>query len=97
MEKPQLFGRVLRVVFGVAALASLAFIGSIGLLAEVAIAFLGVSFLVGGLIANPGCEITALPNLLFRTRAHCFCPVFTPVDRVERALRTKRRTNNDAR
>lgn len=72
MEKPQLIGRLLRVLFGMATLVSLLFVGSIGLLAQVAIAFLGVSFLVGGLKANPGCEITALPNLLCRTRAHCF-------------------------
>jgi len=71
MEKPQLFGRLLRVVFGVATLVSLVFVDDIGLLAQSAIAFLGVSFLLGGLMANPGCEITALPNLLFRTRAHC--------------------------
>lgn len=72
MEKPQIFGRLLRVIFGVATLVFLVFAGSIGLLVQVAIAFLGVSFLVGGLMANPGCEITALPNLFFRTRAHCF-------------------------
>jgi hypothetical protein len=71
MEKPQFFGRLLRVVFGVTTLLSLLIVGPIGLLAQLAIAFLGVSFLVGGLIANPGCEITALPNLLFRARAHC--------------------------
>lgn len=72
MEQPQFFGRILRVVFGVATLISLLFVGFVGILAQVGIAFLGVSFLVGGLMGNPGCELTALPNLLFRTRAHCF-------------------------
>jgi hypothetical protein len=75
IEKPLLFGRLLRVLFGLAtlaSLASLAFLGPIGLLAQAALGFLGVSFLGGGIIANPGCEITALPNLVFRKRAHCF-------------------------
>ena len=72
MEKPLLFGRVLRIVFGLATLVSLPFVGSVGVLAQAGLAFVGVSFLVGGLVANPGCELTALPNLLFRTRAHCF-------------------------
>lgn len=35
--------------------------------------FLGVSFLVGGWVGNPGCEITALPNLVLPAdkRLHC--------------------------
>ena len=72
MEKPLLFGRLLRILLGLASLVSLAFLGSIGFLTQAVLGFLGVSFLVGGIIANPGCEITALPNLLFRKRAHCF-------------------------
>jgi hypothetical protein len=28
------------------------------------LAFLGLSFFIGGLVANPGCEITAILNLL---------------------------------
>jgi hypothetical protein len=72
MKRPLFFGRLLRVLFGVATLVSLPFLGPIGLLAQTASAFLGVSFLVGGIIGNPGCEITALPNLVLRTRAHCF-------------------------
>lgn len=72
MERPLFVGRLLRVVFGLATLVSLAFMGDIGFLAQAALALLGISFLAGGILANPGCEITALPNLLFRTRAHCF-------------------------
>ena len=33
----------------------------------VALALLGLSFLIGGLLANPGCELTALPNLFLRS------------------------------
>lgn len=72
MEKPLMVGRLLRIVFGVAALASLGFVGNAGIALQAALLFLGASFLVGGIIANPGCEITALPNLLFRKRMHVF-------------------------
>lgn len=72
MEKPQPFGRFLRVLFGAVTLLALLYLRDIGVLAQAGLAFLGVSFLVGGLFSNPGCEITALPNLLFRTRAHWF-------------------------
>jgi len=33
---------------------------------------LGLSFVVGGLLANPGCEITALPNLFLKKSRHFF-------------------------
>lgn len=73
--KPLFFGRLSRLVFGVAALLAVPFVGFDGLqsVGAVALAVLGVSFLVGGLTANPGCEITALPNLLLRSekRLHC--------------------------
>ena len=38
-----------------------------------ALMLLGLSFLVGGVVGNPGCEITALPNLvlLSNKRLHC--------------------------
>lgn len=69
--RPLFFGRLLRVLAGLLALywgvqhwgASF---WSLFLI------FLGLSFLVGGLAANPGCEITALPNLLRRKPVHCY-------------------------
>ena len=38
-----------------------------------ALMLLGLSFLVGGVVGNPGCELTALPNLVLpsRKRLHC--------------------------
>ncbi len=65
--KPLFFGRVTRIVFGLVALS-----WGVGLwngdlasmAASLAVILLGLSFLVGGLMANPGCEITALINLL---------------------------------
>ena len=65
--KPLFFGRLTRVVFGLVVLywgvelwnkdlASMA--------ASLGVFLLGLSFLVGGLMANPGCEITASVNPL---------------------------------
>ena len=63
---PLLFGKLSRVVFGVATLAvAVAFgTGGLGGLGFVALLFLGLSFLVGGLTGNPGCELSSLPNLI---------------------------------
>ncbi len=60
--KPLFWGRALRIVAGVV---TLAFVPLVGLLSlwGVVLLFFGVSLLVGGITANPGCEITALPNL----------------------------------
>ena len=63
---PLFFGRVTRVLFGVASLAALTVLGvsTLGWTGATILAFLGLSFLVGGLMANPGCEVTALLNVL---------------------------------
>ncbi|MCC6774993.1 MAG: hypothetical protein IT360_27750 [Gemmatimonadaceae bacterium] len=72
MKRPLFFGRLLRVVFGIATLASMPWLAEADVLARIGLGTLGLSCLIGGLIGNRGCEITAIPNLLFRTRAHCF-------------------------
>ncbi len=63
---PLLFGRLTRVAFGVGTLAIIPLVGVETLTAwgVVALLVLGLSFLVGGLAGNPGCEVTALPNLI---------------------------------
>jgi hypothetical protein len=73
--KPLFFGRLTRIIFGIAILGIFAVlgVGKIGVIGTAIIIFLGVSFLLGGLMGNPGCEITAFPNL-FRAREkrlHC--------------------------
>ena len=75
--KPLFFGRLTRVVFGLLALYWGARLwnndlGSVA--ASLGVILLGLSFLVGGLMANPGCEITALVNLLLpaEKRVHSF-------------------------
>ncbi|MCH7749309.1 MAG: hypothetical protein IH939_14565 [Acidobacteria bacterium] len=73
--KPLLIGRLSRVGAGLATLVAaslwgpseLTWLGFMGLM------LLGLSFLVGGVVGNPGCEITALPNLVLPStkRLHC--------------------------
>ncbi len=73
--KPLKIGRIARVVFGVFTLLLIWMIGteSLGLWGTIGLAFLGISFLAGGLMGNPGCELTALPNLVLpgAMRIHC--------------------------
>ena len=63
---PLWFGRLSRVVFGVATLVGAVALssGGLGSIPLIGLVFLGLSFLVGGLMGNPGCELSALPNLV---------------------------------
>ena len=73
--KPLKIGRIMRVVFGVGTLLLIWMIGtdSLGLWGTIGLAFLGISFIAGGLMGNPGCELTAVPNLVLpgAKRVHC--------------------------
>ncbi len=73
--KPLFVGRVTRVLFGLGTLALIPVIGPSALTfwGTVAMVILGISFLVGGIKGNPGCELTAIPNLFIseRKRVHC--------------------------
>ena len=53
--------------------------------------FLGISLVVAGVRAAPGCEVMAIPSLLFGKRAELGCLIFSPLDKLERKLRSKRR------
>jgi hypothetical protein len=61
-----------------------------GAAALAAITFLGLSLIVAGVRAVAGCELMAIPNLLFGTDAELACLMFSPLDRLERKLRMKR-------
>ncbi len=67
--KPLFVGRASRILAGLASLGAVAFVqlDGFGLLGGVALGVLGLSFLVGGIVGNPGCEVTALPNLFLRS------------------------------
>ena len=68
--RPLAFGRVSRVLFGVGVIltALLTDLLQISILGFVALIGLGLSFLLGGMLAIPGCELAALPNLLLPKR-----------------------------
>ncbi len=63
---PLLFGRAVRVVLGVGTLywTTAEGMDSLGEIGYAALIFLGISFLLGGVLGNPGCEITSLPNMV---------------------------------
>ncbi len=54
-----------------------------------AVTFLGVTLVVAGLRATPGCEVMAIPGLLFGKHSELACLIFSPLDRLERKLRSK--------
>ena len=55
-----------------------------------AITFLGVSLVVAGVRATPGCELMAIPRVFFRKHTELACLIFSPLDRLERKLRSER-------
>jgi hypothetical protein len=54
-----------------------------------AVTFFGVSLVVAGARAAPGCEVMAIPSLLFGKHTELTCLIFSPLDRLERKLRSK--------
>jgi hypothetical protein len=50
---------------------------SIGMTIAIIFGFFGVSFLISGMTAYPGCEVTAIPNLFSRNNRYCSC-LITP-------------------
>jgi hypothetical protein len=52
--------------------------------------FLGISLVVAGVRAAPGCEVMAIPCVLFGKDTELACLIFSPLDRLERKLRSKR-------
>lgn len=73
--RPLIIGRVTRVLFGIGTLILIAVIGPSILTkgGTAALIVLGLSFLIGGIVGNPGCELTAIPNLLLpeKKKVHC--------------------------
>ena len=54
-----------------------------------AVTFLGISLVIAGVRAAPGCEVMAIPGLLFGKHTDLGCLIFSPLDRLERKLRSK--------
>lgn len=63
--EPLLVGRVTRILFGIAMFLFIAVVGvqGLGIVRAGILGLLGASFVLGGIMRNPGCEITALLNL----------------------------------
>ena len=55
-----------------------------------AVAFLAISLVVAGVGGVPGCELMAIPDAFFRKDTELGCLVFSPLDKLERKLRSKR-------
>jgi hypothetical protein len=53
-----------------------------------AVTFLGISLIVAGVRAAPGCEVMAIPGLLFGKHTELACLIFSPLDRLDRKLRS---------
>jgi hypothetical protein len=75
--QPLFFGRLTRIIAGAVLIYfAVHFWGdsALQLILALALVFLGVSLTVGGIVANPGCEVTALPNLVLppEKRLHSF-------------------------
>jgi hypothetical protein len=45
--------------------------------------YVGLSMLLAALRGDAGCELVSLPDLVLGRRTEVWCPVFTPIDRVE--------------
>ena len=52
--------------------------------------FFGVSLVVAGVRAAPGCELMAIPGIFFGKHTELACLIFSPLDKLERKLRSKR-------
>jgi len=70
--QPLFFGRLLRILVGAALFLWLIAHPPHALVLQGLILFFGISSVVGGIKAYPGCEIMALPNLFLGKRVHCY-------------------------
>lgn len=94
-QQPMFYGRLGRIFLGAVCLGFAVF----GLIThpeysastEALLLFFGISFVIGGVLAIPGCEITAIPNLFvpISRRLTCWCPLFSPLDSLERHFRSR--------
>ena len=48
--------------------------------------FLGISLVVAGVRAAPGCELMAIPGVFFGKHTELACLIFSPLDKLERKL-----------
>ncbi len=89
--EPGPIGRFARYIAGLACFIGIPFVPSFDLawLGILALVGAGLVFVLAAVIKNPGCEITAPINVFLpkEQRISFFCPVFSPIDRLERRLK----------
>ena len=51
--------------------------------------FIGGSLILDAVTAGVGCEVMAIPNFIFHKRAHLVCPLFSPIDSIEKNFLNK--------
>ena len=51
-----------------------------------AIVYVGISLLIAGIRADPGCEVMSIPGLIFGHQTHLACIAFSPIDWLEAKL-----------
>ena len=92
--QPLFYGRLLRVTSGAAALGAAAMLSTevLGGWGFAGLVFLGLSFIVSGFSGTAGCEVTAIPNLVLPAgrKLTCFCPLWTPFDKIEHRYKSHR-------
>jgi hypothetical protein len=71
-NRPLFFGRLLRILLGLALCTWLVVYPPQGRVLQALLLFFGVSLVVGGVMAYSGCEVLALPNLLLGKRMYCY-------------------------
>jgi hypothetical protein len=86
------FGSSLGAVVAAGLLVALYVAGAHGEGELAAVTFLGISLVVAGVRAAPGCEVMAIPGLLFGKHTELACLIFSPLDSLERKLRSKGET-----
>jgi hypothetical protein len=59
-----------------------------------AITYIGVSLLIDFIRADSGCEVMAIPGLIFRNRTHLPCIVLSPFDVLEQKLSAESPSND---
>ncbi len=51
--------------------------------------FFGVSLVLAAVRGDPGCEVMSIPSMLWRRHTQLLCPIFSPLDTLERKIYTR--------
>ncbi|MGP8153717.1 MAG: hypothetical protein ACLQBQ_06175 [Smithella sp.] len=73
--EPLFVGRVMRILCGIGCFILIWGIGvdTLTLIGVAVLVILGASLIIGAIVRNPGCEITAIPNLFLSKKKQVHC------------------------